>query len=98
MRIKIWRSLGGGERGYKGGGEEGDTLLQEKAKHILCVTHNKSDTVSTRNSRPYQEEKLWYLVVGQRRAVLFNTWWYWVRIGWYWLAFGGSGSVVGVTG
>ena len=28
----------------------------------------------------------------------YNTWWYWVRIGWYRLVFGGSGSVVGVSG
>ena len=36
--------------------------------------------------------------IGQFGWVLFGTWWYWVRIGWYWLIFDSSGSVQGGTG
>ena len=41
----------------------------------------------------------WYLVVlGQYRAVLVGSWWFWVSIGWYWLIYDGTGSVEGRTG
>jgi len=38
------------------------------------------------------------MVLGQYRAALFGTWWYWVSIGWYWLIYNGAGSVQGGTG
>ena len=38
------------------------------------------------------------MVLGQLRAVLVGTWWYWVRIGRYWLLHGDAGSVEGCTG
>ena len=38
------------------------------------------------------------MVLGQLRAVLVGTWWYWVRIGRYWLLLGGTGSIEGGTG
>ena len=41
----------------------------------------------------------WYLMVlGQQRAVLIDTEWYWVSKGRYWLVVGGTGSVKGGTG
>ena len=41
----------------------------------------------------------WYLVVlGQYRAVLVGTWWYWVSMERYWLIHDGTGSVEGGTG
>ena len=38
------------------------------------------------------------MVLGQYRAVLVGTWWYWVNRRRYWLLFGGAGSVWGGTG
>ena len=41
----------------------------------------------------------WYLVVlGQQKAVLVDTWWYWVSMEWYWLIYDGTGSVKGGSG
>ena len=41
----------------------------------------------------------WYLVVmGQEKAVLVNTLWYSVSIGWYWFILYGNGSVWSGTG
>ena len=37
------------------------------------------------------------MVLGQYRAVLVNTWWYWVTMEWYWLIYEGIGSVWGDT-
>ena len=37
------------------------------------------------------------MVLGQYRAVLVNTWWYWVTMEWYWLIYDGTGSVWGDT-
>ena len=37
-------------------------------------------------------------VTGSVRALLVDTWWYWVTMGRYWLVFGGTGSVEGGTG
>ena len=37
------------------------------------------------------------MLLGQYRAVLFGTWWFWVSIGLYWLMYDGAGSVQGVT-
>ena len=40
-----------------------------------------------------------YLVVlGQKRAVLVDTWWYWNRIGRYWLIYNSTESVWSRTG
>ena len=38
------------------------------------------------------------MVLGQYRAVLVGTWWYWVSIGHCWLVLGGTGSVYGGVG
>ena len=38
------------------------------------------------------------VVLGQYRAVLVGTWWYWVSIVWYWLIYDGTGLVQGSTG
>ena len=35
------------------------------------------------------------MALGEYKAVLVGTWWYWVSMGWYWLALGGTGSVEG---
>ena len=36
----------------------------------------------------------WYLMVlGQWKAVMVGTWWYWVSRRWYWLVLGGTRSV-----
>ena len=41
----------------------------------------------------------WYLMVlGQWKAVLVGTWWYWVSMERYWLVLDGTGSVEGGTG
>ena len=41
----------------------------------------------------------WYLVVlGQFRAVVVDTWWYWISMGQYLLILGGTRSVEGRTG
>ena len=37
------------------------------------------------------------MVLGQYRAVLFDTWWYWVSKRRYWLVLGGNGSALGST-
>ena len=37
-------------------------------------------------------------VLGQKRAVLVGTWWYWVSKGQYWMIVSGTGSVKGGTG
>ena len=34
-------------------------------------------------------------VLGQYRAALVDTWWYWVSMEWYWLLYDGAGSVEG---
>ena len=40
----------------------------------------------------------WYLMVlGQWKAVLVGTWWYWVSVEWYWLIYDGAVSVQGGT-
>ena len=45
------------------------------------------------------ERYCWYLVLlGQNRAVLVGTWWYWVSMERYWLIHDGTGSVEGGTG
>ena len=33
------------------------------------------------------------MVLGQYRAVLVGTWWFWVSKGCYWLIYDGTGSV-----
>ena len=38
------------------------------------------------------------MVLGQYKAVLVGTWWYWVSIGRYWLVLDGTGSVEGGIG
>ena len=38
------------------------------------------------------------MVLGQYRAVLVGTWWYWVSRGRYWSVLGGTGSEEGNTG
>ena len=38
------------------------------------------------------------MVLGQKKAVLVSTCWYWVSMKWYWLIYDGSGSVEGGTG
>ena len=41
----------------------------------------------------------WSLIaLGQYRAALVVTWWYWVSIGWYWSVLGHTGSEQGATG
>ena len=41
----------------------------------------------------------WYLIVlGQWKAVLVVSWWYWVSEKWYWLIYDGALSVQGGTG
>ena len=41
----------------------------------------------------------WFLVIlGQYRALLVGTWWYWVSRRRCWLIFGGAGSVCGGIG
>ena len=41
----------------------------------------------------------WYLIVlGQYKAVLVVTWWYWVSVEWYWLIYDGAVSVQGGYG
>ena len=37
------------------------------------------------------------MVLVQQKAVLFGTWWYWVRRRRYWLIHDGTGSVWGST-
>ena len=37
------------------------------------------------------------MVLVQQKAVLFGTWWYWVRRRQYWLIHDGTGSVCGST-
>jgi hypothetical protein len=41
---------------------------------------------------------LYLVALGQYRAVLIDTEWYWVSKGRYWLVVGGTGSVKGGTG
>ena len=41
---------------------------------------------------------LYLVALGQERAVLIDTEWYWVSKGRYWLVVGGTGSVKGGTG
>ena len=38
------------------------------------------------------------MALGQYRAVMIDTEWYWVSKGRYWLVVGGTGSVKGGTG
>ena len=38
------------------------------------------------------------VILGQYRAVLVGTWWFWVSRGGYWLINDGAGSVQGGTG
>ena len=44
------------------------------------------------------------MVLGQYRAVMVDTWWFWVSIVWYWLIYDGTGhyraywSVLGGSG
>ena len=40
---------------------------------------------------------LYMMVLVQQKAVLFGTWWYWVRRRQYWLIHDGTGSVCGST-
>ena len=41
----------------------------------------------------------WYFVVlGQYRSVLIDTWWYCFNMEQYWLIYNGTGSVEGSTG
>ena len=38
------------------------------------------------------------MALGQFRAVMVDTLWYWVSMEWYWLIHDGTGSVEGGTG
>ena len=38
------------------------------------------------------------MALGQYRAALFGTWWYWVSMEWNWLIYDGTRSVEGGTG
>ena len=38
------------------------------------------------------------MVLGQLKAVLVGTWWYWVNMERYWLIYDGTGSAEGGTG
>ena len=37
------------------------------------------------------------MVLGQEKAVLVGTWWYWVRMSRHWLIYDGTGSEEGGT-
>ena len=38
------------------------------------------------------------MVLGQYRAVMVDTWWFWVSMEWYWLIYDDTGSVEGGSG
>ena len=38
------------------------------------------------------------MVLGQYRAVMVDTWWFWVSMEWYWLIYDDTGSVDGGNG
>ena len=38
------------------------------------------------------------MIVGQYRAIMVDTWWFWVSKEWYWVIYDGTGSVDGGNG
>ena len=57
------------------------------------LSNNCAHLRSTKESWIWKKE--YVVVLGQYRAVLFGTWWYWVSITWYCLLLSGTGLFYG---
>ena len=61
---------------------------------ILCVTHQMNHKRRNYSAVPYEMMNYkWYQqVLGQYKAILSGTWWYWVSKNWHCLVLHGTGS------
>merc|ERR1711994_177274 len=65
---------------------------------ILCVTHQMNHKRRNYSAVPYEMMNYkWYQqVLGQYKAILSGTWWYWVSKNWHCLVFHGTASAKGL--
>ena len=63
-------------------------------RSILCVTHQMNHKRRNYSVVPYEMMNYkWYQqVLGQYKAILSGTWWYWVSKNWHCLVLHGTGS------
>ena len=68
---------------------------RETRPSILCVTHQMNHKERNYSAVLYEMMNYkWYQqVLGQCKAILAGTWWYWVSTNWYCLVLCGTGSV-----
>ena len=61
---------------------------------ILCVTYQMNHKTRNYSAVPYEMMNYkWYQqVLGQYKAILSGTWWYWVSKNWHCLVLHGTGS------
>ena len=67
---------------------------EETRPSILCVTHQMNHKRRNYSAVPYEMMNYkWYQqVLGQYKAILSGTWWYWVSKNWHCLVLHGTGS------